>query len=106
MLRSWKGHLYLLEALQELVQAGIPAYLLVVGEGAYRVVIEERVRELNLAAWVRLAGYQDEVAPYFALMDAVVLASYANEGVPQALLQAMAMGRAVVGTSVGGIRKW
>ncbi len=103
VLRSWKGHLYLLEALQEMVRRGEPAYFLVVGEGPYRVVIEARVRELNLSPWVRFAGYQDEVAPWFALMDAVVLASYANEGVPQSLLQAMAMGQAVVGTTVGGI---
>ncbi len=103
VLRSWKGHLYLLEALKELVQRGEPAFLLVVGEGPYRVVIEAKVRELGLESWVRLVGYQDEVAPWFALMDAVVLASYANEGVPQALLQAMAMAKALVGAAVGGI---
>ena len=103
VLRSWKGHLYLLEALKEMVQNGEPVFLLVVGEGPYRVVIEEKVRELGLEAWVRLIGYRDEVAPWFALMDAVVLASYANEGVPQALLQAMAMAKAVVGAAVGGI---
>jgi glycosyltransferase involved in cell wall biosynthesis len=103
VLRSWKGHLYLLEALKEMVRNGDPAFLLVVGEGPYRVVIEEKVRELELESWVRLVGYQDEVAPWFALMDAVVLASYANEGVPQALLQAMAMAKALVGAAVGGI---
>ena len=103
MLRSWKGHLYLLEALQEMVRSGQPAYLLVVGEGPYRVVIEDKIRELNLSTWVRLAGFRDQVAPWFALMDVVVLASYANEGVPQSLLQAMAMAQAVVGTTVGGI---
>ncbi|MGB8874585.1 MAG: glycosyltransferase family 4 protein [Desulfobaccales bacterium] len=103
VLRSWKGHLYLLEALANLVRAGEPAYLLVVGEGPYRVVIAEKIRELGLEAWVRLVGYQEEVAPWLALMDAVILASYANEGVPQSLLQAMAMGKAVVGSAVGGI---
>jgi len=103
VLRSWKGHLYLLEALREIVRNGEPAFLLVVGEGPYRVVIEAKVRELGLESWVRLVGYQDEVAPWFALMDAVVLASYANEGVPQALLQAMAMAKALVGAAVGGI---
>ncbi len=103
VLRSWKGHLYLLEALREIVRGGMPAYLLVVGEGPYRVVIEEKIRELGLEPWVRLVGYQDDVAPWLALMDAVVLASYANEGVPQALLQAMSMAKAVVGTAIGGI---
>ena len=92
-----------MEALAGLIQAGEPAYLLVVGEGPYRVVIAEKVRELGLEGWVRLVGYQDEVAPWLALMDAVILASYANEGVPQSLLQAMAMAKAVVGSAVGGI---
>lgn len=103
VLRSWKGHIYLLEALKELRREGLPAYLVLVGEGPYRVVIEEKVADLNLASWVRLAGYQEEVAPWLAIMDAVVLASYANEGVPQALLQALAMEKPVVGTDVGGI---
>ncbi len=103
VLRSWKGHLYLLEALKELIRVGEPAFLLLVGEGPYRVVIEEKVRDLGLESRVRLVGYQDDVAPWFALMDAVVLASYANEGVPQALLQAMAMAKALVGAAVGGI---
>jgi glycosyltransferase involved in cell wall biosynthesis len=103
VLRSWKGHLYLLEALSRLVREGVPAYLVLVGEGPYRVVIEEKIAALKLQERVRFTGYQDEVAPYFAMMDAVVLASYANEGVPQALLQALAMARPVIGTQVGGI---
>ncbi len=103
VLRSWKGHLYLLEALQQLVEAGRPAYLVVVGEGPYREVIEEKIAALGLKDRVRLVGYQDRVAEWFALMDAVVLPSYANEGVPQSLLQALAMARPVVGTAVGGI---
>ena len=103
VLRSWKGHLYLLEALQELVRSGQPAYFLVVGDGPLPGGDRGQgpgAESVDLGA---LAGYQDEVAPWFALMDAVVLASYANEGVPQSLLQAMAMGQAVVGTTVGGI---
>jgi glycosyltransferase involved in cell wall biosynthesis len=103
VLRSWKGHLYLLEAFQKLIAEGVRAYLLLVGEGPYRVVIEEKVTQLGLEPWVHLAGFKDQVAPWFALMDVVVLASYANEGVPQALLQALAMAKPVVGTTVGGI---
>ncbi len=88
VLRSWKGHLYLLEAFQKLIADGIRAFLLLVGEGPYRVVIEEKIAQLGIQHWVRLAGFKDQVAPWFALMDVVVLASYANEGVPQSLLQA------------------
>ncbi len=103
VLRSWKGHLDLLEAFHELLQEGARAFLLLVGEGPYRVVIEEKIAQLGVQHRVRLAGFRDQVAPWFALMDVKVLASYANEGVPQSLLQALAMARPVVGTTVGGI---
>lgn len=103
VLRSWKGHLYALEALKELIDAGLKTHLLVVGEGPYRSLIEPRLKELGLTAQVRLVGYQEEVAPWLALMEVVVMASYAHEGVPQAALQALAMGKPVVGTKVGGI---
>lgn len=103
VLRSWKGHLYLLEALKELWAQDLPAFLVLVGEGPYRVVIEDKIKALGVEDRVRMVGHQEPVAPWLALMDAVVLASYANEGVPQALLQALAMGKAVVGTDLGGI---
>jgi glycosyltransferase involved in cell wall biosynthesis len=103
VLRSWKGHLYVLEALKSLIDAGHPAYLLIVGEGPYREVIEARIAALDLAERVRLVGYQEQVAGWLALMDALVMASYAHEGVPQAVLQALAMAKAVVATKIGGI---
>ena len=102
-LRSWKGHLYALEALKELVDAGVKTHLLVVGEGPYRSLIEPRIQDLQLAEQVRLVGYKEDVAPWLALMEVVVMASYAHEGVPQAALQALALGKPVVGTTIGGI---
>ena len=56
-----------------------------------------------MAEVVFFAGYQDNIPDWLALLDLVVLASYANEGVPQSLLQAMAMARPVIGTTCGGI---
>lgn len=103
VLRSWKGHLYLLEAVQRLRQCGLPVRLLLVGEGPYREVLEAKIAELGLLDVVFLPGYQEDVPSWLALMDLFVLASYANEGVPQALLQAMAMAKPVVGTRCGGI---
>jgi glycosyltransferase involved in cell wall biosynthesis len=103
VLRSWKGHLYALEALKELVDAGLQTHLVVVGEGPYRSLIEPKIKELGLEEQVRLVGYQEDVAPWLALMEVVVMASYAHEGVPQAALQALALGKPVVGTRVGGI---
>jgi glycosyltransferase involved in cell wall biosynthesis len=103
VLRSWKGHVYLLEAFHHLVQEGLDAVLVIVGDGPYRPVIEEKIHTLGLADTVRLVGHQDAVPAWLALMDAFVLASYAHEGVPQALLQALAMGKPVAATAIGGI---
>ena len=103
VLRSWKGHLYLLEALKQLREEGLEAVLLIVGDGPYRPVIEEKIQQLGLAEEVRLVGHQDRVPKWLALMDAFVMASYAHEGVPQVLLQALAMGKPVVATRTGGI---
>jgi glycosyltransferase involved in cell wall biosynthesis len=103
VLRSWKGHLYVLEAMKRLIDRGLEAHLLIVGEGPYRPVIEARLKELSLHERVRLVGYQEHVADWLALMDAFVMASYAHEGIPQALLQALAMAKPVVATEVGGI---
>jgi len=52
---------------------------------------------------VRFAGQQNDVAPWFAAFDVFVLPSYANEGVPQALLQAMFAGVPCVTTDAGAI---
>ena len=48
VLRSWKGHVYLVEALAKVLQAGAKARLVLVGDGPYRVVIEAKIAELNL----------------------------------------------------------
>ena len=103
VLRSWKGHLYVLEALKHLLDAGLNAALVIVGEGPYRPVIEARRDELGLGEWVYLVGHQERVADWLALLDAFVMASYAHEGVPQALLQALAMAKPVAATRMGGI---
>ncbi len=98
-LRSWKGHLVLLDALQRLDDCS----LLVIGDGPRRALIEARVRELGLEARVRLVGHQEDPAPWLRALDVFCLPSYANEGVPQALMQAMLVGVPVVTTSIGGI---
>ena len=96
-LRSWKGHRYLLEALP----AG--AMLVIVGDGPQREALEAQVRAAGLQERVRFAGNQRDVVPWLQALDIFALPSYANEGVPQALLQAMLAELPCVTTSVGGI---
>lgn len=100
-LRSWKGHRFLVEALGRLARRD--ARLVIVGDGPQRAALEAQVAELKLAHRVVFAGQQDDVAPWLAALDVFALPSYANEGVPQALMQAMACGLPVISTPVGSI---
>ena len=104
-LRSWKGHRYLHEALHTLVALDGAAQILVVivGDGPQRQTLEGQVAKARLDRHVLFAGNQDDVLPWLHAIDAFVLPSYANEGIPQALLQAMACRIAVVTTHAGAI---
>jgi glycosyltransferase involved in cell wall biosynthesis len=99
-LRSWKGHLFLIEAV-----AGLPAGvgLVVVGDGPMREQLEAQTEKLGLRERVRFAGNQADVVPWLQSLDIFALPSYANEGVPQALIQAMLTGLPCVTTAVGSI---
>lgn len=100
-LRSWKGHRDLLDAL-----AGIDdprLFLAIVGAGPGEDNLRAQIKALGLEARVRMPGHQDDVVPWLQALDAFVLPSYANEGVPQAIMQAMACRIPVVTTPVGAI---
>ena len=103
-LRSWKGHDDLLAAFARLAGELPQLHLLIVGDGPRREVIGDWVaRSGDLRRRIRLVGQRDDVPDLMAAMDLFVLPSYANEGVPQAILQAMAMNLPVVSTWVGAI---
>ena len=100
-LRSWKGHRFLFEALAALPDRS--TRLAVVGDGPQREALEAAARQLSISDRVLFAGNQADVAPWLRAFDLFCLPSYANEGVPQALMQAMACALPVVTTPVGSI---
>jgi glycosyltransferase involved in cell wall biosynthesis len=100
-LRSWKGHRHLLDAIARVADAR--TVLVIVGDGPQREALERQAAALGLGARVRFAGQQRDVAPWLASLDVFALPSTANEGVPQALLQAMAAGVPCVTTRAGAI---
>jgi glycosyltransferase involved in cell wall biosynthesis len=100
-LRSWKGHRYLLEALPLIRRADVR--LVIVGDGPQRAALEAQTDALGIRSRVMFAGQQVDVAPWLAAIDVFALPSYANEGVPQALLQAMFAGVPAVTTDAGAI---
>lgn len=100
-LRSWKGHLFLLDAFAAL---NLPEWqLLVVGDGPMLENIRQKVTELGLSSRVHLVGQQDNPEDWLRALDIFCLPSYANEGVPQAILQAMLTALPIVTTPVGAI---
>ncbi|HEX5352522.1 MAG TPA: TIGR03088 family PEP-CTERM/XrtA system glycosyltransferase [Rhodanobacteraceae bacterium] len=76
--------------------------LVIVGEGPERRRLEQQIAGLNLGGRVRLLGKREDVAALLAEWDLFVLSSVA-EGMPNAVLEAMASGLPVVATNVGGI---
>jgi glycosyltransferase involved in cell wall biosynthesis len=92
VLRSFKG----------LRDRGVEACLCMVGDGPDRDSLEKRAHELGIMRDTLFLGYQSDVAPFYAAFDALVLPS-ANEGTPVSAIEALAAGRPVVATRVGGV---
>lgn len=91
-----------LEAAQSIRTARGDAHFVIVGDGPERTQLECKAQSLGLEAAVRWTCLQDDVRPYLSAMD-VYLSSSDFEGLPLALLEAMAMELPVVATSVGGV---
>lgn len=100
-LRSWKGHKYLIEAFTMLNNPN--THLLIVGDGPQWNSITQQIKEAGIENQVTMCGNQKNVVPWLQAMDIFTLPSYANEGVPQGIMQAMACGLAVISTDVGSI---
>lgn len=96
-----KDYATLLEALARLEARGIPFRAALVGEGPERAALEQRARTLGLADRVRFMGERADVERLVPALDVFVLSSR-EEGVPNALLEAMAAARPAVATAVGG----
>jgi glycosyltransferase involved in cell wall biosynthesis len=92
----------LIDVLVALHRRDIDACVLLVGDGTDRERLEQRARDGGVARDVFFLGYQKDVASWYALADAVVLTSV-NEGTPVTIIEALAAGRPVVTTNVGGV---
>jgi FkbH-like protein len=99
-----KGQLLLVEAAAQLRDQGIECELVIVGDGPMRGEIEKLVRALGLGERVRITGYLSNLGVRQELEEAraLVLPSFA-EGLPVVIMEALAVGRPVIGTYVAGI---
>ncbi len=97
-----KGHLVLLDAIPKVLQRCPQAQFVFVGEGEMRPALEEQARRLGLDGRITFAGFREDVPAVLAGMDALVLPSL-NEGMGRVLVMAMALGKPIVATKVGGV---
>jgi glycosyltransferase involved in cell wall biosynthesis len=97
-----KGQKFLVEAMARVRRTVPDAQLVIFGEGELRAPLEAQIRDLGLDKHVVLAGFRDDVLALTKSADLFVMSSV-TEGLGSTLLDAMAMGLAVVGTRAGGI---
>lgn len=101
---SRKGYHVALQALPKILASVRHAHYVVLGKGdaEYESRLQSLARQLNVADRVHFVGFQSSVGPYLAAMDLYVHPAL-MEGFGIAVLEAMAMARAVVATAVGGV---
>ncbi len=96
-----KRHALAIRALAPLL-ATRRAQLVIAGDGPQRRALEKRCARLGVDDAVIFAGFVAEIEPLYAAADVLVQSS-ALEGVPQAVIQAIAAGVPVVATEVDGV---
>ena len=99
-----KGQLLLLEAFSRFINTGFKAQLTLAGDGEMRVEIESFIKQHNLQGNVTITGWVDsiKIKELLSKSDAMLLPSFA-EGLPVAIMEAMATGVPVISTAIAGI---
>ena len=100
-LTEQKGHRTLLEALPQIIRECPNAVFVFAGDGPLRASLESKAATLGVERNVRFLGFRGDILQLMAAFDAFVLPSL-YEGLPNAVLEAMACGKPVIATSVDG----
>ena len=103
-LTSKKGHSYLLRAFQKLFEYNNKVYLQVIGTGPLKNELEELSRSLKINKNVTFLGFRSNIIDYLEQADIFVLPSL-WEGMPVALMEAMACGLPCLASNVGGVKE-
>jgi len=100
-----KNHRLFLDAAAKMIKdnSDIKIRFQIIGDGQLRQELQDYVRKLDIGFLVDFLGWQKDLTRIYSDLDIVALTSI-NEGTPVSLIEAMASGRAVVATDVGGVR--
>lgn len=99
--KEQKGHRYLLDALPEVLKNFPNLVVLFIGDGELKAALQNRTLELGLKNNVLFLGNRQDVPTLLAASDLFILPSL-WEGLPMALIEAMASGLPVIATQVSG----
>ncbi len=102
-LEEVKGQVYLINALPQVLKECPAVKLMLVGDGHERSSLEEHSMRLGVKDRVIFAGFCEDVRPYLNAADIFALASL-NEGMGRAVVEAMACGKPVILSRVGGMQ--
>lgn len=97
-----KNHKLFMECLGILAARDVGFQVSIIGDGELRADIEYLAAEMGLKDQVTFTGWVRDLVPVYAAIDYLFLTSK-NEGTPVAIIEAMAAGRIVISTAVGGV---
>ncbi len=97
-----KGHRYLIEAAVSIAEARPDTTFVFLGSGELLEELQNMAEKLGLKENVKFPGWRADVAEVMSVFDLFVLPSL-NEGMGRVLVEAMALGKPVVASDVGGI---
>jgi glycosyltransferase involved in cell wall biosynthesis len=104
VLEKRKGHQFLLEAAARLKAQGLKLQYRIAGNGPLRRHLENEVKRLGLGAEVSFLGFVEDTAGFFGEVDLLAMPSL-HEGLGVAALEAMAAGKPVIASRVGGLQE-
>ena len=99
-----KGFDLLIRAISLLKNKNVPVSVLIAGEGKLKHDLEHLNRNYNTEDRVHLIGFVEDTNTFINSVDAIVLSSRA-EGMPNLILEAMALGQIALATNVNGINE-
>ena len=101
-LEEIKGHTDFVEAFARIAANFTDVTAIFVGDGSQRAALEKQVADRGIKDRVHFLGIRKDVTELLNAMDVFVLPSIGGEGLPNVVLEAMACGKPVVATQVGG----
>lgn len=105
VIRSWKGLDFLVKAVPLILKEMPEVRFIIAGEGPHRKTLEKTIEETGIGDKIYLLGHREDIVSILKSIDILVHPSYANEGVPQTILQAMAMKKPVVASDIPPLKE-